>query len=171
MSSKTGQKQPFWASFSGPSKTAIFDHFSCVVEFWRFHDVLTTNFDDEMMLLTCWWRCRCGKSCSEVKKWRKNRPSTRPLKPTKNGARHGRREPAERKGHKERLWRDRVRQNLPDVLIKKTHQHGNGTSSASVAMCEAFFDSCAAYSHEWLTHTWDSWKQARASAAKCVRVS
>jgi hypothetical protein len=35
----------------------------------------------------------------------------------KNGARHGRREPAERKGHKERLWRDRVRQNLLDAFL------------------------------------------------------
>jgi hypothetical protein len=28
---------------------------------------------------------------------------------------------------------------------KNTSEHGNGTSSASVAMCEAFSDACAAY--------------------------
>jgi hypothetical protein len=39
---------------------------------------------------------------------------------------------------------------------KKKSTTGNGTPSASVAMCEAFFDICAAYSHEYLTHTWDS---------------
>jgi hypothetical protein len=32
--------------------------------------------------------------------------------------------------------------------IKKIKRTGNGTSSASVAMCEAFFDTCEAYLHE-----------------------
>jgi hypothetical protein len=60
-------------------------------------------------------------------------------------------------GHKERLWRDRVRQTCPmSVFNIKKKSHGNGTSSASVAMCEAFFGTCAAYSHEYLPHTWDS---------------
>jgi uncharacterized membrane protein len=95
-----------------------------------------------------------------------------PKKRQKNGARHGRRESAEREDHKERLWRDRVRSTCDGLKKRnKAEQHGNGTSSASVAMCEAFFDTCTAYSHEDLPHTWDSWKQARASAAKCVRVS
>jgi hypothetical protein len=34
--------------------------------------------------------------------------------------------------------------------IYKTINTGNGTSSASVAMCEAFLDTCVAYSREWL---------------------
>jgi hypothetical protein len=37
---------------------------------------------------------------------------------------------------------------LARCSIKESNLHGNGTSSASVAMCEAFFDTCAAYSHE-----------------------
>jgi hypothetical protein len=126
MSSKTGQKQPFWASFSRPSKTTIFGHFSCVDEFWWFHDVLISNFDDEMMLMTCRWWCRWRKSCSRGKKNEKNRPSAEPCKTHKNWARHGRRETAERKGHKERLWRDRVRMTLPGVRQtkkKKKNEH------------------------------------------------
>jgi hypothetical protein len=167
---KTGQKHPFWTSFSRPSKTAIFDHFSCIDEFWRFHDVLTRNFDDEMVLTTCWWWCRWRKSCSRGQKMTKKRPSAKPNKNEQNGARHGRRETAERKIHKERLWRDRVRMAC-DALKKNLSDPWECTSSASVAMCEAFFDTCAAYSQSDLSHTWDSWKQARASVAKCVRVS
>jgi hypothetical protein len=112
-----------------------------------------------------WWRKKVRRGKKNDEKW----PSAEPYKKHQNGARHGRRETAERKGHKERLWRDRVRMACLMSLNKQTP--GNGTSSASVAMCEAFLETCAAYSHEWLIHAWDSWKQARASAAKCVRVS
>jgi hypothetical protein len=48
----------------------------------------------------------------------------------------------------------------------RTQEHGNGTSSASVAMCEAFFDTCAAYSHEWLTPTRGTHESRRVRAQR-----
>jgi hypothetical protein len=119
MRSKTGQKQPFWAPFSRPSKTAIFDHFSCVDEFWWFHDVLTTNCDDDKMWTTYDDAVDDEKKLRRGQKNDEKRPSAEPYKKHQNGARYGRWETAERKGHKERLWRDRVRMGLPDVLKKK----------------------------------------------------
>jgi hypothetical protein len=155
MRSKTGKKQPFWAPFSRPSKTAIFDHFSCVDEFWRLHDVLRTNFDDEIMLITCRWWCRWRKSCSRGQKLTKNRPhktlkkNDKKLEPGTGGEnpRSGR---VTRSVHDAIAWAELARYPFEKKKKKKKDQHGNGTSSASVAMCEAFFDTCAAYSHEWL---------------------
>jgi hypothetical protein len=69
--------------FQDPQKTAIFDHFSCVGEFWWFHDVLTTNFDDEMMLMMCWWWCRWRKNLIERLKIDENWPSAEPKKKPK----------------------------------------------------------------------------------------
>jgi hypothetical protein len=80
---KNRPKTAILSPFSRPSKTAIFDHFSCVDEFWRFHDVLTTHFDDEMMLMPCWWWCRWRKSCSRGEKMTKNRPQQDLQKTTK----------------------------------------------------------------------------------------
>jgi hypothetical protein len=96
-----------------------------------------------------WWRKKVVRETKNDEKWL----SVKPEKKTPNGARYGRRETAERKSHKERLWRDRVSKTCPTSIIKKTTatKHGNDTSSASVAMCEAFFETCAAYSHEWFT--------------------
>jgi hypothetical protein len=85
----------------------------------------------------------------------------------------GRRETAERKGHKERLWRDRVRQNLRDGFFYKNELHGtgNGTSSASVAMCEAFSDTCAAYPREWPIPRVGLMKAGTCERSECVRAS
>jgi hypothetical protein len=142
----------FKALFRDPQKQPFLTIFRVLTSF----NVFMTCWQQILMMRWCWRRVDDDvddeKVAREVKNDEKNDPQ-QTLKKSQNGARNGRREPAERKGHKERLWRDRVWQNLPDGLLKKKKQQretGNGTSSASVAMREAFFDTCAAYPHDWL---------------------
>jgi hypothetical protein len=63
-----------------------------------------------------WWRKKVVRETKNDEKWL----SVKPEKKTPNGARYGRRETAERKSHKERLWRDRVSKTCPTSIIKKT---------------------------------------------------
>jgi hypothetical protein len=157
------------------SRTLKNDHFWPFFVCWRVLTILwraDKNFDGVMISTTCDATVDDEKKVEGGKKKYENDPQQNPIKNHQNGARHGRRETAERKGHKERLWRDRVRMVVPDVGGGKVRwKPRNGTSSASVVMCEAFLDRCVAYSHDCLTPRGDSWKQARTSAAKCVRVS
>jgi hypothetical protein len=142
-------------------KTAILSPFSRAlknVHFWPFFGCwrvltilwrVTTNFDDEMMSTTCDDAVDDEKKLRRAKKLTKKRPSAEPYKNTKNGARHGRWEP--RSGRVTRSVYDAIAWRWPCLMsFKRMWKPGNGTSSASVAMCEAFLDTCAAYSHDWL---------------------
>jgi hypothetical protein len=83
-----------------------------------------------------------------AKKNEKNRPSAEPYKTTKMEPDTGGEKP--RSGRVTRSVYDAIAWGWPCRWPPNNQQHGNSTSSASVAMCETFFDTCAAYLHEWL---------------------
>jgi hypothetical protein len=110
------------------------------------------------MLTTCWWWCRWRKNCMRGKNDEKS-TSSRTLKTCQkwSPARAARNRGAE--WHKERLWRDRVRQNLPTSFKEKKKKIAHTRWEWHVE-CErsdvrgVLRPACAAYSHEWLSHTW-----------------
>jgi hypothetical protein len=170
-----GQKQAknshFEPLFRDPQKTAIFDHFSCVDEFWQFHDVLNKfwRWDDGNDVLMMMKMTK--KSCSRGKndeKW----PITKPFKKNvKNGARYGRRETAERKSHKERLWRDRVRQYCDDLLNKKKTSPGMARRVRAQRCARRSSTHAQHTSHEWHILHVGLMKTGACERSECVRVS
>jgi hypothetical protein len=87
----------------------------------------------------------------------KKSTSTRPLKKTQNWSpvRAARNRGAE--GSQGAFMTRSREDGLARCPIKKNlNGAGNGTSSASVAMCEAFLNTCAHTHTSDLSHTWDS---------------
>jgi hypothetical protein len=142
---KTGKKTAILSLFFETHKNSHFWPFFVCCRVLTISWCVDSKFwwwDDVTM---CWWWCRWRKKLYEGPKMTKKWPSSRTLKTCQkwSPARAARNRGAE--GRKERLWRDRVRHNLPDARIFTPPR--NGTSSASVAMCEAFLIRHAQHTH------------------------
>jgi hypothetical protein len=168
-----GQKQAknshFEPLFRDPQKQPFLTIFRVSTSFDGFMTCWQQIFDDEMMLTTRWWWRWWRKVAWEAEKMTKIDPQQKPKKRSKmEPARAAR--TAERKGHKERLWRDRVREVIVKSLNKnkKKLSDGNRHVECERSDVRGVLRTCAAYL-TWVTYPTRGTHESRRVRAQRVR--